>query len=85
MYDTPYVYRLEPLHATDATNRKELLVRSRAMEQERSLLFRNLSQERHRRRTREWALRALKKRRLDIVQVFSPCMTLHAIPVGLKL
>lgn len=62
------VSRYLPHHHIDAPERKEMLVQLRQDEQRRAVLFQNLNAERYRRRVREWAIRALKIRRIALIK-----------------
>ena len=63
------LFRYLPHHHIDAPERKEMLMQFRQDEQRRAVLFQNLNSERYRRRVREWAIRALKIRRIALIKV----------------
>ena len=63
-------YRFEPIYQHDAVETKSLYAELRSEEQDRAILFKNLNLERTRRRVRELSIRALKKRRIQLLKVW---------------
>lgn len=61
--------RFDPIYHIDADMMKPVYKQLRTEEVQRALLFKNLSLERIRRRVREWSIRALKCRRIQLLKV----------------
>lgn len=63
------MHRFDPIHTIDADMRIGLMAKMRDQEQRRAQLFMVLNSERYRRRVHEWSIKALKIRRLALIQV----------------
>lgn len=62
--------RFTPIYHVKASEMKPILKQQRIEESQRAILFRNLTTERIRRRVREWSIRALKERRIQLLKVY---------------
>ena len=69
-----YTRRFDPIYHIAADEMKTVYKNMREEERQRAELFQNLSLERTRRRVREWSIRALKKRRIQLLKVCNPQM-----------
>ena len=63
--------RFEPIYHIDADVMKPVYTSMREEERQRAVLFQSLSVERTRRRVREWSIRALKERRIQLLKVWT--------------
>ena len=68
------LHRFDPIFHMDASDMKPAYKKLREEERQRAVLFQQLSLERIRRRVREWSIRALKDRRIQLLKVFELCI-----------